>query len=83
MASRLFFFPTVEQGERVRPPRSRITERRQSRRHVGNYLGLGLANSVHLFNPSVLIIDQQLSLAGQPDRPTYQGSQKTSSRSFV
>jgi N-acetylglucosamine repressor len=28
------------------------------------YLGLGLANLVNLFNPSVLIIDQRLNLAG-------------------
>jgi N-acetylglucosamine repressor len=29
------------------------------------YLGLGLANLVNLFNPSVLVIDQRLSLAGE------------------
>ena len=29
-----------------------------------NYLGLGLANLVNLFNPSVLVVDQRLSLAG-------------------
>lgn len=32
---------------------------------MGNYLGLGLANLVNLFNPSVLVIDQRLSLAGE------------------
>ena len=32
---------------------------------VGNYLGLGLANLVNLFNPSVLVIDQRLNLAGE------------------
>jgi len=32
---------------------------------VGTYLGLGLANLVNLFNPSVLVIDQRLSLAGE------------------
>lgn len=31
---------------------------------VGTYLGLGLANLVNLFNPSVLVIDQRLKLAG-------------------
>jgi N-acetylglucosamine repressor len=31
---------------------------------VGTYLGLGLANLVNLFNPSVLVVDQRLSLAG-------------------
>ncbi len=31
---------------------------------AGNYLGLGLANLVNLFNPSVLVVDQRLSLAG-------------------
>jgi predicted NBD/HSP70 family sugar kinase len=31
---------------------------------AGNYLGLGLANLVNLFNPSLLVIDQRLSLAG-------------------
>jgi predicted NBD/HSP70 family sugar kinase len=30
-----------------------------------NYLGLGLANLVNLFNPSVLVLDQRLQLAGQ------------------
>ena len=30
-----------------------------------NYLGLGLANLVNLFNPSMLVLDQRLSLAGQ------------------
>jgi predicted NBD/HSP70 family sugar kinase len=32
---------------------------------AANYLGLGLANLVNLFNPSVLILDQRLKLAGQ------------------
>ena len=32
---------------------------------AGNYLGLGLANLVNLFNPSLLVIDQRLSLAGE------------------
>ncbi len=32
---------------------------------AGNYLGLGLANLVNLFNPSLLVVDQRLSLAGQ------------------
>jgi N-acetylglucosamine repressor len=32
---------------------------------VGTYLGLGLANLVNLFNPSVLVIDQRLNLAGE------------------
>jgi N-acetylglucosamine repressor len=32
---------------------------------MGTYLGLGLANLVNLFNPSVLVIDQRLSLAGE------------------
>jgi predicted NBD/HSP70 family sugar kinase len=31
---------------------------------AGNYLGLGLANVVNLFNPSLLVLDQRLSLAG-------------------
>ena len=30
-----------------------------------NYLGLGLANLVNLFNPSALVLDQRLQLAGQ------------------
>jgi N-acetylglucosamine repressor len=30
-----------------------------------NYLGLGLSNLVNLFNPSVLVLDQRLKLAGQ------------------
>ncbi|HTV56774.1 MAG TPA: ROK family protein [Terriglobia bacterium] len=34
--------------------------------HAGNYLGLALANMVNLFNPSVLVLDPRLSLAG-PD----------------
>jgi len=32
--------------------------------HVGNYLGLGLANLVNLFNPSTLVLDRRLSAAG-------------------
>jgi N-acetylglucosamine repressor len=32
---------------------------------AGNYLGLGLANLVNLFNPSVLVVDQRLSMAGE------------------
>jgi N-acetylglucosamine repressor len=32
---------------------------------AANYLGLGLANLVNLFNPSVLVLDQRLRLAGQ------------------
>jgi predicted NBD/HSP70 family sugar kinase len=32
---------------------------------AGNYLGLGLANLVNLFNPSVLVLDQRLSYAGE------------------
>ncbi|HEV2419337.1 MAG TPA: ROK family protein [Terriglobia bacterium] len=31
---------------------------------IGNHLGLGLANLVNLFNPSVLVVDQRLKLAG-------------------
>jgi len=31
---------------------------------AADYLGLGLANLVNLFNPSVLVLDQRLSLAG-------------------
>lgn len=31
---------------------------------AANYLGLGLANLVNLFNPSMLVLDQRLSLAG-------------------
>lgn len=31
---------------------------------AANYLGLGLANLVNLFNPSVLVLDQRLALAG-------------------
>ena len=31
---------------------------------AANYLGLGLANLVNLFNPSVLVLDQRLKLAG-------------------
>ncbi|MGH9431927.1 MAG: ROK family protein [Terriglobia bacterium] len=31
---------------------------------AGNYLGLGLANLVNLFNPSMLVLDQRLSFAG-------------------
>lgn len=31
---------------------------------IGNHLGLGLANLVNLFNPSVLVVDQRLQLAG-------------------
>lgn len=30
-----------------------------------NYLGLGLANLVNLFNPSVLVLDQRLQLRGK------------------
>ncbi len=33
--------------------------------HAAKYLGLGLANLVNLFNPSVLVLDQRLKLAGQ------------------
>ncbi len=32
---------------------------------AANYLGLALANLVNLFNPSILILDQRLSLAGE------------------
>jgi N-acetylglucosamine repressor len=32
---------------------------------AANYLGLGLANLVNLFNPSVLVLDQRLKLAGE------------------
>jgi len=32
---------------------------------TAKYLGLGLANLVNLFNPSVLVLDQRLKLAGQ------------------
>jgi hypothetical protein len=32
---------------------------------IGTYLGLGLANLVNLFNPTVLVIDQRLKLAGE------------------
>ncbi len=32
---------------------------------LGNYLGLGLANLVNLFNPARLVLDQRLSLAGE------------------
>jgi predicted NBD/HSP70 family sugar kinase len=32
---------------------------------AGNYLGVGLANLVNLFNPAVIVIDQRLNLAGQ------------------
>ncbi len=35
---------------------------------MANYLGLGLANLVNLFNPSVLVLDQRLSLAGESFR---------------
>jgi predicted NBD/HSP70 family sugar kinase len=31
---------------------------------AGNYLGVGLANLVNLFNPAVIVIDKRLSLAG-------------------
>ncbi len=31
---------------------------------AANYLGIGLANLVNLFNPAVIVIDQRLSLAG-------------------
>ncbi len=31
---------------------------------AGRYLGLGLANLVNLFNPSMLVLDQRLALAG-------------------
>jgi N-acetylglucosamine repressor len=31
---------------------------------AGNYLGVGLANLVNLFNPAMLVVDQRLSLAG-------------------
>jgi len=31
---------------------------------VGNYLGLGLANLVNLFNPSILVLDRRLSAIG-------------------
>jgi N-acetylglucosamine repressor len=33
---------------------------------VAGYLGLGIANLVNLFNPSVVVLDQRLELAGQP-----------------
>ena len=32
--------------------------------HVGGFLGLGLANLVNLFNPSILVLDRRLSAAG-------------------
>jgi len=32
---------------------------------AANYLGLGLSNLVNLFNPTVLVLDQRLKLAGQ------------------
>jgi N-acetylglucosamine repressor len=32
---------------------------------AGNYLGLGLANLVNLFNPSVIVLDPRLRLAGE------------------
>ena len=32
---------------------------------AGNYLGLGLANLVNLFNPSVIVLDRRLEQAGQ------------------
>ncbi len=31
---------------------------------VGDYLGLGIANMVNLFNPSVVVLDKRLELAG-------------------
>ncbi len=31
---------------------------------IGEYLGLGLANLVNLFNPSVIVLDKRLGLAG-------------------
>jgi predicted NBD/HSP70 family sugar kinase len=31
---------------------------------VGNYLGLGLANLVNVINPSVIVLDKRLELAG-------------------
>jgi len=33
---------------------------------AGNYLGLGLANLVNLFNPSMIVLDRRLEEAGQP-----------------
>ncbi len=33
---------------------------------LGRHLGLGLANLVNLFNPSLVVLDQRLELAGQP-----------------
>jgi len=32
---------------------------------AGNYLGLGLANLVNLFNPSMIVLDRRLEQAGQ------------------
>ncbi len=32
---------------------------------AGDYLGLGIANLVNLFNPSIIILDRRLELAGQ------------------
>jgi len=32
---------------------------------AGNYLGLGLANLVNLFNPSMIVLDRRLAQAGQ------------------
>jgi len=32
---------------------------------AGNYLGLGIANLVNLFNPSVIVLDRRLEQAGQ------------------
>jgi len=32
---------------------------------AGNYLGLGLANLVNLFNPSIIVLDRRLEQAGQ------------------
>lgn len=32
---------------------------------VGNYLGLGIANLVNLFNPLLIVLDKRLGLAGQ------------------
>jgi predicted NBD/HSP70 family sugar kinase len=33
--------------------------------HLASYLGLGLANLVNLFNPSAIVLDQRLGLAGE------------------
>jgi len=56
---------TRQRCDRFPPSRGDPSGWFHSRTSVGNYLGLGLANLVNLFNPSMIVLDQRLELAGQ------------------